>query len=752
MKEKIESGVPDTNKIEDIEAEVNITPEHKAVMIRHLIGRWNQRTEINIEKKLSALKPGKDLEKEIGRLEENIDAMRANWGLETVPKNVCDSIEAIEKQLGTGKAAKLKEVFINNREKIIVALKELAGEKSDSKNEKTEPLDDVKKYKGIWSRSRQTKIGKLANKNSVSALENSLRDYESYLSDAEGDFSAISISPDLKAKVKDFESDNKTKAYAVDLKTAYGDYLKDVILDIKTRIKEVEANTPDSSNEVLASLDTETREAVDKMKATWEKLDNNAIGKLDDKDEDDLNKTIGKLISRIKGLETDWKNKAPKSYKNFIKDYRISKEVEEQIKADYINSKKRVLQEAEAIDWGEEEADADIEVIDDVDAEGSTNSSQAGINDLLKATLAEEGLGDAKSVFEYPDSIIDKLDPSLKENRDVLLKLAKKSRAERVKWVEQKTLLLSSVENNDASLEDTRELMIAKLKRLNNDFEANIPDGLLMVIKDYEKIESGEEDIKIIKESYIKNFEDIVAQLGAISKTNEEVEDVEEDDGIDFEGSGGIAEDWMDDLYEKDDVVEEEAYEEPVIDFAGSGGIAEDWMNDTVELKNDEEPIEENEVFEADIENETSVEQSEKEIDQDVLDRFQNELGISQEDLAEIEGFADLDKGQQLMSCENLQQLLAARVVEEGHQRQTEASQNGKILGLKFLNKAWQTMSKNFQVAKHESEAAKDFKAGGIDLHKETLQELTNSYHDYGPDISYENGELRLNFSSELKS
>ncbi len=144
-------------------------------------------------------------------------------------------------------------------------------------------------------------------------------------------------------------------------------------------------------------------------------------------------------------------------------------------------------------------------------------------------------------------------------------------------------------------------------------------------------------------------------------------------------------------------------------------------------------------------ENGTATIEEKKEIKQEVLDRFADELNINKEDLEAIDGFGDLSTGQQMLACENLHQLILSRVEEEGEIKQQKAYEEANWMG-----KRRKGMSKKLQIAKHEKESAKEFREGGIALHKDSLEKLINGMHEDGPQVEYIDGEIKILFSREL--
>jgi len=177
-----------------------------------------------------------------------------------------------------------------------------------------------------------------------------------------------------------------------------------------------------------------------------------------------------------------------------------------------------------------------------------------------------------------------------------------------------------------------------------------------------------------------------------------------------------------------------------------------------------------------------SVEKSiQKEIvEENVFDKFQEEFGISQEDLKKIKGFNELSEGKQFLILENLRQLTLGRI-KEGAVKKHQESNRRIVVGEKLNEKSnittkrlatwkeiaknhkkqyvknilpniWNGITKNFQIVKHEKLLLEEASEGGISVHGEILQSLVNGMEDVDLDVQKkENGKLEINYFSPEK-
>ncbi|MFH0892767.1 MAG: hypothetical protein V1867_08430 [Candidatus Falkowbacteria bacterium] len=117
-------------------------------------------------------------------------------------------------------------------------------------------------------------------------------------------------------------------------------------------------------------------------------------------------------------------------------------------------------------------------------------------------------------------------------------------------------------------------------------------------------------------------------------------------------------------------------------------------------------------------------------------------LGISPEDAKALKevGLHELTEGQQLLAIANLKQLTLGRIQDEAALKyRKNAKEGGQVLGqvrgLKWLSKAWQGLSRHYQIAKFEKKSAKEIIGGGLEAHGAILKQLVAGLRNYGPDV-----------------
>lgn len=129
-----------------------------------------------------------------------------------------------------------------------------------------------------------------------------------------------------------------------------------------------------------------------------------------------------------------------------------------------------------------------------------------------------------------------------------------------------------------------------------------------------------------------------------------------------------------------------------------------------------------------------------------VEDKF-GKLGIKKEDLEKIEGFNSLTIGQQLLILENLKQLTLGRVQEEAHGKYQK-----EMAGSQWGGRMWKVITKKYQIAKAEKEKAEEIYKGGIKIHKEVLQQLTNGMLGMGLEVKEKDGKLEIQYAGGFKN
>jgi len=138
--------------------------------------------------------------------------------------------------------------------------------------------------------------------------------------------------------------------------------------------------------------------------------------------------------------------------------------------------------------------------------------------------------------------------------------------------------------------------------------------------------------------------------------------------------------------------------------------------------------------------------------DREVAEKYQNNFGISAENLQTVEGFDKLSRGQKLFVLENLAQLALSDVKNEAKEEYAAGFKSLAGKDKKFLEKAgvlaeniWRGLSKSYQVAKLEKIKAQEIKQGGMKEYGELLKQLADGMQDC-PDVVEKNGRLEMQF------
>ncbi len=141
-----------------------------------------------------------------------------------------------------------------------------------------------------------------------------------------------------------------------------------------------------------------------------------------------------------------------------------------------------------------------------------------------------------------------------------------------------------------------------------------------------------------------------------------------------------------------------------------------------------------------------------KEVPPDIATKFA-ELGWKAEDLATMEGFSELSRGQQKQVYENLSALVIGRIHEEAKDGAEEASKRARG-DARFLGKMWIGMKESFgakkiDTAAREKQLASDLEKGGMAMHKDVMEQLVGGMKKYGPEVEeLPNGDIRPKFLS----
>jgi len=142
------------------------------------------------------------------------------------------------------------------------------------------------------------------------------------------------------------------------------------------------------------------------------------------------------------------------------------------------------------------------------------------------------------------------------------------------------------------------------------------------------------------------------------------------------------------------------------------------------------------------------IESEEKEIkpeekSETTVNLFREKFNINQEELEQIEGFNNLSEGRQLLVLENLSQLTLGRIQEESSREYRENTAQSK-----FMGRLWQGISNNYQIAKLEKATAEEIQKGGLETHKQVLEQLVKGAL-IGPEVEKNpDGKLEIQLVS----
>lgn len=120
-------------------------------------------------------------------------------------------------------------------------------------------------------------------------------------------------------------------------------------------------------------------------------------------------------------------------------------------------------------------------------------------------------------------------------------------------------------------------------------------------------------------------------------------------------------------------------------------------------------------------------------------------FGISGEDLGKIKVMEGMNEAQKLIVLDNLEQLTAGRIEEEGLLRyQKEKKEAG------FWGKIWKNMGKDYYLGKAKYKTAEELMAGGIETHGKIIEDIAKKIKDNNIDgVILENGKVSVNFLNE---
>ena len=121
-------------------------------------------------------------------------------------------------------------------------------------------------------------------------------------------------------------------------------------------------------------------------------------------------------------------------------------------------------------------------------------------------------------------------------------------------------------------------------------------------------------------------------------------------------------------------------------------------------------------------------------------------FSLSYDDLLKIDGFSDLSLGKKLMLVENFKQLVLGRIQDEARDAYDE-----NLKEKSWLGKIWQKASAAYQIRKLERMKAVEIRHGGIDIHKDILEELVRGAK-ISPDVEVlENGDFEVLYAEYLE-
>lgn len=127
--------------------------------------------------------------------------------------------------------------------------------------------------------------------------------------------------------------------------------------------------------------------------------------------------------------------------------------------------------------------------------------------------------------------------------------------------------------------------------------------------------------------------------------------------------------------------------------------------------------------------------------------KFESEFNLTKDNLEKnIDNFKELTEGQKCLVCENLKQITLGRIQEEALTQYKENTAEAK-----FRSRIWQGISKKYQIAKLEKATAQDIQQGGIEVHKQSLQQLVNGMQE-GPNAIIKYGELEIQYASDFEN
>ncbi len=136
-----------------------------------------------------------------------------------------------------------------------------------------------------------------------------------------------------------------------------------------------------------------------------------------------------------------------------------------------------------------------------------------------------------------------------------------------------------------------------------------------------------------------------------------------------------------------------------------------------------------------------------KEIREASVEGGLEKFNISLEDMKIVRGFNELSESQKFLVLENLKQITLGRT-----QDASRADYHEDLFNVGFLSRIWKGITKQYQIAKKEKEELSEIKAGGIEMHKDVLQQLVNGIEIFNTEVEMnEKGELEIQYASGLE-
>jgi tetratricopeptide (TPR) repeat protein len=130
--------------------------------------------------------------------------------------------------------------------------------------------------------------------------------------------------------------------------------------------------------------------------------------------------------------------------------------------------------------------------------------------------------------------------------------------------------------------------------------------------------------------------------------------------------------------------------------------------------------------------------EADREVNDEVATRFEEEFNISKEELNTVDGFSKLSEDQQRLVLDNFRELTLNRIEEEGIKSFREDRANSGVLG-----SMWKGFLSSYYKAEAKAEAGEKLIKGGIDVHRDVLTDVVEQTKESGLSLDA-SGELRF--------